>query len=43
VQGEPPPLVEVLKTMRSRAAKFNAESVKQEDLARAGGAPDEPD
>jgi ParB family chromosome partitioning protein len=43
IQGEPPPLEEVLKTMRERAGKFNAEKVKQEDLARAGGAPDEPD
>ncbi len=43
IQGEPPPLEEVLKTMRERAAKFNVEKVKQEDLAGAGGAPDEPD
>ncbi|MEW6690877.1 MAG: ParB N-terminal domain-containing protein [Pseudomonadota bacterium] len=41
MQGEPPPLEEVLKTMRERAAKFNADKVKQEDLASAGGAPDE--
>ncbi len=41
IQGEPPPLEEVLKTMRDRAAKFNADKVKQEDLASAGGAPDE--
>jgi len=43
IQGEPPPLEEVLKTMRERAGKFNTEKVKQEDLAGAGGAPDEPD
>src|SRR6266487_2492144 len=43
IQGEPPPLEEVLKTMRERAAKFNTEKIKQEDLAGAGGAPDEPD
>ncbi len=43
IQGEPPPLEEVLKTMRERAAKFNAERIKQEDLAGAGGAPDDPD
>jgi ParB family chromosome partitioning protein len=43
MQGEPPPLDDVLKTMRERAAKFNTEKVKQEDLAGAGGAPDEPD
>jgi ParB family chromosome partitioning protein len=40
-KGEPPALVEVLKTMRERAAKFNVDKVKQEDLASAGGAPDE--
>jgi ParB family chromosome partitioning protein len=43
IQGEPPPLEEVLKTMRDRAAKFNAEKIKQEDLASAGGAPDAED
>src|SRR5512134_1898960 len=43
IQGEPPPLEEVLKTMTGRAAKFNAEKIKQEDLASAGGAPDDAD
>jgi ParB family chromosome partitioning protein len=43
IQGEPPPLEEVLKTMRDRAGKFNVEKVRQEDLAGAGGAPDEGD
>jgi ParB family chromosome partitioning protein len=41
IQGEPPPAEEVLETMRARAAKFDAAKIKQEDLARAGGAPDE--
>ena len=41
IKGEPPELAEVLKTMRERAAKFNVDKVKQEDLASAGGAPDE--
>ena len=41
IQGEPPALEEVLKTMRDRAAKFNTERIKQEDLASAGGAPDD--
>jgi ParB family chromosome partitioning protein len=41
MQGEPPPLKEVLKTMRERAAKFDVEKVKQEDLASAAGPPDE--
>jgi ParB family transcriptional regulator, chromosome partitioning protein len=40
-QGEPPPLADVLETMRSRAAKFNTDKVRQEDLASVAGAPDE--
>jgi ParB family chromosome partitioning protein len=43
IQGEPPPLEEVLKTMRERAAKFNVDKVKQSDLAGAGGAPGDPE
>jgi len=43
MQGEPPPLEDVLETMRERAGKFNTDKVKQEDLASAGGAPDEAD
>jgi ParB family chromosome partitioning protein len=41
IQGEIPPLEKVLGTMRERATKFNTEKVRQEDLVRAGGAPDE--
>jgi ParB family chromosome partitioning protein len=41
IQGEVPPAEKVLETMRERATKFNVEKVKQEDLARAGGAVDE--
>jgi ParB family chromosome partitioning protein len=42
VQGELPPAEKVLSQMRDRALKFNAERVKQEDLARmGGGTPDE--
>ena len=41
IKGDLPPLEEVLKTMRERAAKFNAEKIRQEDLATMGGAPDE--
>ena len=41
IQGDLPPLDEVLKTMRDRAAKFNVEKVRQEDLAATGGAPDD--
>ncbi|MDH3319815.1 MAG: ParB/RepB/Spo0J family partition protein [Betaproteobacteria bacterium] len=43
MQGEPPALDEVLKTMTGRAAKFNTEKIKQEDLASAGGAADDAD
>jgi len=38
IQGDPPPLEEVLKTMRDRAAKFNVDKIKQEDVAASGGA-----
>jgi len=41
IKGEPPPLEEVLKTMRDRAAKFNTEKIKPQDLAGAAGPPDE--
>ena len=41
IKGDPPPLEEVLKTMRERAAKFNVEKIKQQDLAGAAGPPDE--
>jgi ParB family chromosome partitioning protein len=41
IKGEPPPLEEVLKTMRERAAKFNVDKIKPQDLAGAGGPPDE--
>jgi ParB family chromosome partitioning protein len=41
IKGEPPPLEEVLKTMRERAAKFNTDRIKPEDLASAGGVPDD--
>jgi ParB family chromosome partitioning protein len=38
---EPPPLEEVLKTMRERVAKFNVEKIRPQDLAGAAGPPDE--
>ena len=43
IQGAPPPLEEVFKTMCERAGKFNVDRIKQEDLASTGGAADEPD
>jgi ParB family chromosome partitioning protein len=41
IQGEPPALEDVLKTMRERAAKFNVEKIRPQDLASAAGPPDE--
>ena len=41
IKGELPPLEEVLKTMRERAAKFNVEKIKPQDLAGATGPPDD--
>jgi ParB family transcriptional regulator, chromosome partitioning protein len=41
IKGEPPPFEEVLKTMRERAARFNVEKIKPQDLAGAAGPPDE--
>ena len=41
IRGEPPLLEEVLKTMRERAARFNVEKIKPQDLAGAAGPPDE--
>jgi ParB family chromosome partitioning protein len=41
IKDEPPPLEDVLKTMRERATKFNVERIKPQDLAGAAGPPDE--
>lgn len=41
IKDEPPPLEDVLKTMRERAAKFNTEKIRPQDLAGTGGPPDE--
>ena len=38
IKDEPPPLPEVLKTMRERLSRFNVEKVNQQDLAKMGGA-----
>ena len=40
MQAEPPPLEQVLASMRERAGKFNVDKVRQEDLASARGAPE---
>src|SRR5579863_5910247 len=41
IKDEPPPLEDVLKSMRERAAKFNVEKIRPQDLAGAAGPPDE--
>ena len=42
IQGELPSAEKVLTTMRDKAARFNTDKVRQEDLARmGGGVPDE--
>jgi ParB family chromosome partitioning protein len=41
IKGDLPPASAVIAQMRERAAKFNADRVKQEDLARTGGVPDD--
>lgn len=41
IQGDPPALEDVLKTMRERAAKFNVEKIKPQDLVGTGGPPDD--
>ena len=40
IRDEPPPLAEVLKTMRERLGRFNIEKVNPQDVARTGGAPE---
>ena len=41
IKGDPPPLEDVLKTMRERVGRFNVEKIRPQDLAGAGGPPDE--
>ena len=41
IKGDAPPAREVVAQMSQRATKFNVDRVRQEDLARIGGAPDE--
>jgi len=41
IQGEPPPLEDVLKTMRERVTKFNIDKIRPQDLAGASGPPDD--
>jgi ParB family transcriptional regulator, chromosome partitioning protein len=41
IKGEPPALEDLLSSMRERAANFNVDKVRPQDLAGAGGPPDE--
>jgi len=41
MNGEPPPLEQVLKIMRERAERFKVDKIRQQDLAGAAGPPDE--
>jgi ParB family chromosome partitioning protein len=41
IKGEPPEFDALLDTMTKRARSFKADKIKSEDLARAGGSPDE--
>ena len=40
IKDEPPPLADVMKTMKERLVKFNVDKVNQQDLAKTGGAPE---
>ena len=40
IKGDPPELEDLLQTMRERAARFNVEKIKSQDLAGAPGPPD---
>jgi ParB family chromosome partitioning protein len=40
IKDEPPPLGEVLKTMRDRLSRFNVDKISPQDVARTGGAVD---
>ena len=41
IQGAPPPVEDVLKTMRERVARFNVEKIRPQDLAGAAGPPED--
>lgn len=38
---EPPPLEELIKTIRGKVDRFNVDKIKQEDIVASGGTPDE--
>jgi ParB family chromosome partitioning protein len=41
IKGDPPSFDELLRTMTKRARGMNVDKIKNEDVARSGGAPDE--
>ena len=41
IKGDPPELEDLLQTMRERAARFNVDKIRSQDLAGAGGPPDD--
>jgi ParB family chromosome partitioning protein len=41
IKGEPPPLGQLLQTMRTRAERFSVDKIRQEDLVGVAGAPEE--
>jgi len=41
IQHEPPPLEDLLRTMRERATRFNVEKIQPRDLAAAAGPPED--
>jgi ParB family chromosome partitioning protein len=41
IKGDLPSFADVFKTMQERAAKFNVDKVRPQDLAGAAGPPDE--
>jgi ParB family chromosome partitioning protein len=41
IKDEPPPIEDVLKTMRERVGKFNVDKIRPQDLAGTAGSPDE--
>jgi ParB family chromosome partitioning protein len=41
IKGDLPPFADVFKTMQERAAKFNVEKIRPQDLAGAAGPPDD--
>ena len=39
--SEPPPLEDLIKTIRGKVERFNVDKIRQEDIVASGGTPDE--